>query len=107
MWSRGSCGERGVEIHVEPPVQGEPVPGNADHTNVMVPFQVDLAEVVLVEEVIADDEPRVVVCQRNHVRTRIDAETDDACLDRMLRIGDIEHADLTRLEGCEDQPVPG
>src|SRR5262245_1878729 len=107
MWSRRSRGECGVEVDVEPPVQRELFPGHADHTNMMVPFQMDFAEVVLVQEVIADDEPLVVVGQRNHVRTGVDAEIDDAGLNRVLRIGDIEHADLTRLEGCEDQPVAG
>jgi len=38
--------KRGVEIHVEAPVEGEAIPGDPDHTNVMIPLEVNLAEVV-------------------------------------------------------------
>ena len=81
------------------------MPGDIDHANVMVSFEVDLAKVVLVEEVVAHDQAFVVVAERDHVRPRVRAQVDDAALHWVLRVADVEHADLARLEEAEDQPV--
>jgi len=94
---RSGC-ERVVEVDVEAAVELQAMLEHLDHAHVVIAFEMDLAEVVLVEEVIADDQALVVVGQLNHVRSCIEAEVDDACLDGMLRIADIEHADLTGLK---------
>ena len=39
-----------------------------DHVDLVVSLEVDLAEVVLVEEVVGDDQPLVVVGESNRVR---------------------------------------
>ena len=66
---RRACRECGVEIHVEVPVEREAILGDFDHANVMVPLEMNLPEVVLIEEVIAHHQALVVVGERNHVRT--------------------------------------
>jgi hypothetical protein len=52
----------------------------------MVSLEADLSKVVLIEEVVTDDEPLVVVGQRDHVWARVRAEIDDGCLNRSLGI---------------------
>jgi hypothetical protein len=47
MRPRRSGVERGVEVHVEAPVEGEANLEHPDHANVMIALEVDLAEVVL------------------------------------------------------------
>jgi hypothetical protein len=60
------------------------------------------AEVVLVEEVVGDREPRV---ELDVMRTEAYAEADDRLLRRVLRIGDVQHPDLAGFEQTEERAV--
>ena len=88
-------------------IEGEVVLEHLDHMHMMVSLEVNLAEVVFIQEVIADDQTLVVVGERDHVRSGVEPQIDDAGLNRMLRIGDVEHSDLARLERREDQAIAG
>ena len=60
MRPRRPCRKRGVEVQIEAPVEREAVPEHPDDPDAVIPLEVDLAEIVFVEEVVADDEPLVI-----------------------------------------------
>jgi hypothetical protein len=68
-----------------------------DYVDLMVAFKVDFAEVILVQEVVGNDQALVVVGEHDVVRAGIRAQVDDACLDGMLGVGYVHHADLPDL----------
>src|SRR6516165_10840555 len=57
MWPRRTSGKRRIEIYVEPLVQLQVVALYARHVDFVITFRVDLAEAILVEEVIGDYQP--------------------------------------------------
>src|SRR5215813_351103 len=54
-----------VEVEIEPRIEHKVVVCNPGHVNLMVAFSVDLAEVVFVQEVVADDEPLLIRRERD------------------------------------------
>src|SRR5262245_42593696 len=105
VWTRRSGGEGSIEVHVETLIQLQVILMNLYRVNVMVAFKVNLAEVVLVEKIIGDDQSFVIVSQGNCMRAGLGAQADDTCLVRMIWVSYVEHADLASLEGGEEEPV--
>ena len=87
-----------IEVEVEAPIELEVLARDLDDVYTMIPFEVDLAEVVLVEEIVGDDQAFVVVGKVDIVRPGIDTEVDDGGLHRVLGVAHIEHAHLPGLE---------
>ena len=58
---RAGCREGCIEIHVKTLIQLQVIFGNFYYVDVVISFQVNLAEIVLVEKVIGDDQPLVVL----------------------------------------------
>jgi hypothetical protein len=105
--ARRAGGEGGVEVHdAERLVHGEPAVGDGEDAHLVVTLEVDLAEVVLVEEVVGDDEPAVVVREMDRVRACAQPQAHDRALAEAAAVGDVEHPDLPRLVGAEDEPPP-
>src|SRR5215472_3954470 len=101
----GPCGESGIEIEVEPWIQFQMVFVDFDHVHFVITFEMNFAEVVLVQEIIRDDQPLVVVAESNGVRTRIQPQVHDSGLERCLRVADVEHSYLPRLERSKQETV--
>ncbi len=72
----------------------------------MVALEVDLAEVVLIEEIVGHDQPLVVVGQVDRVRAGVEPEVHHRHLAKAVAVGDVQHAHLSRLERAEDHPLP-
>src|SRR4029078_12140759 len=90
--------KRRIEVETEAPIELEMLARDLDDVHTMVPFEVDLSEVVLVEEIVGDDQALVVVGKVDIVWPGIDTEVDDVGLYRVLGVAHIEHAHLPRLE---------
>jgi hypothetical protein len=78
-----------VEIHVKTLIQLQVIFRDSYYVDVVISFQVNLAEFVLVEEVVGNDRPLVVIGKRNRMRARIPAQADNPCLERMFRVAHI------------------
>ena len=61
--------KRGVEIQLEATIQDQIVFGDPSHVDFVVAFRVDLAAIVLVQEVVADDQALFIGSQTDVVRT--------------------------------------
>ena len=55
------CRKRRIEIQIESRIHREPIPGHLQHVNMMIPLEVHFPKVVLIEEVVADHQPLIVV----------------------------------------------
>lgn len=94
--------ERRIEVELEARIEREAVVGDLDHMDLVIPFEVDLAEVILIEEVIGDHEARVVLGEDDVVRASVQAKVD--YLIYLLKaagmgaIADIQQTDLSRLK---------
>src|SRR5712692_4518544 len=53
--------ERHVEVQLEAGIKREGVGCDLNHMDLVIPLEVDLPEVVLVQEVVSDDEARVIL----------------------------------------------
>jgi len=101
VWARWSRSESTVEINVQTPIQFEMVFVDFYHMDVVIPFEVDLAEVIFIKKVIGHHQPLIVVREDNRMRSRVHAEVDNSSLERMFGVAHVEHANLTCLKGRE------
>lgn len=56
-----------------------------NHMDAMVTFEVNLAEIIFVQEIVCHHQPLVVVGKGNRVRARVQSQVDNSCLERMFR----------------------
>jgi hypothetical protein len=98
MRTRRSCREGCVKVHVKTRIQLEAIFEHLDYVHVMVAFKVDFPEVILIKEVISNDQSFVVVGEHDVVRAGVHAQVDDSCLEGMLGVAYVKHADLPGLE---------
>jgi hypothetical protein len=56
MRASGSGCKHSIELKIEALVENEIVRRDSSHVDLVVTFRMDLAEIVLIEEVIADDQ---------------------------------------------------
>src|SRR5215831_12406569 len=105
MRSGGTSRKGGVEVELKTRIQFQHMAVDLNYVNLVVTFEMDLTEVVLVQEVIGSDQPLVVVSQADVVGPGADAQIDDRRLDWMLRVAYIQHPHLSGLEGREEQLV--
>src|SRR6185503_15871091 len=105
MGSRWTRTESCIEVQVETPIQLQAIPENLDDVNAMISLEMDFSEIVFVEKIIRYHQPFAVVAQFQVVWAGIEAEVDDARLNRMFRIAYVQHADLASLERPEYQSI--
>ena len=67
MRARRPGRERVIEIHIEAFVQFQMIFVHIDHMHMMIAFQVNFAEVVFIQKVVDDNQPFVIVGERNRV----------------------------------------
>src|SRR5215471_8237679 len=101
----GRCGEGGIEIENEARIEFQVIFEDLDHANLVIAFKVDLAEIVLDEEVIGDSQPFAVVCESDGLRSGIQPQVDDSCPEPCFRVAGGEHAHLPCLERGVEQAV--
>lgn len=105
VWARRSCRKRGVEIEIEAFVQLQFVFEHFDYMHFVIPLEMDLAEVIFIQEVVSGDQALIIIGKTNIVWSGVKAQVDDSALQGVFRFTDVEHADLARLERCEDQAL--
>ena len=104
VWSRRER-KRRVEVQIKAGIKRESVRGDLNHVDFMIPLKMNLAEIILVEEVIGHNEARVILREVNAMGPRVDTEADNRFLSKMSGIADIQHADLPGLKRSKDEAV--
>jgi hypothetical protein len=96
----GSCGvvEIPIEIQVEARIERERIVRKIDYVDLMISFEVNLTEVILIEEIVGDHETRIILGEIQIVRASPDPKIDDRLLRERIRVADVEQSDLPGLE---------
>ena len=74
--AHGPGRERAIEVEVEVGIENQIILGHLGDMNIVVAFGVDLAEVVFVEEVIANNQTLFVFSEREIMRPRTLAQIE-------------------------------
>ena len=100
-------GESGVEVELEALIFDQAVVRHLHHAHFVVAFKVDDSGVILVEKVVGNYQPRIVFRQFDVMRPGVlsEAHNRPGNLPQLGAIRGVEHANLTRPNKPEDQPV--
>src|SRR2546426_6066797 len=97
MRARGTSCKRRIEIELKPGIEREVSVGNLRHVDDVITFRVDLAGLVLVQEIVRDHQAPFVVSECEVVRTRVGAQVQNLQYLWMAGVRCIKHDDLA---GC-------
>ena len=86
MWACWTGGESCVEIELEPRIEFQAIVLHSGHVDSVVALGVHVAEVVFVEEVVADHQPLLIPRQRDVMRPRALTQVERLNQARLLRI---------------------
>jgi len=95
--SRRSGRECSIEVKLKSRIEFHVVIRNIRDVDAMVSFRVHLAQRVLVQKIVADDEPPLITRQRNVVRPRGRTEIKCCSKLRTSRLGNVLASDLAGL----------
>src|SRR5215467_2893444 len=98
MRSGGTSRKGGVEVELKTRIQFQHMVVDLSYVNLVVTFEMDLTEAVLVQEIIGSDQPLIVISQSDIVRPSAHAQANDPRLDRMFRVAHIQHPNLSGME---------
>jgi len=76
MWARGPGWEGGVEVEIELGIKDQIILHDVGHMDLVIAFGVDLAEVIFVQEVIADHQALLIFGERDVMWTGARAEIE-------------------------------
>src|SRR5262249_44538518 len=93
--------ERRIEVECKTRIQRQRIVGDLNHMDLVIPLKLDFAKVILIEEVIGDNEARVILGEDHIVRASVRTKTDNGLLHEAVlicTIADIQQTNLACLK---------